>query len=127
MEPTSYDYDALISEAGDLTPKYYAFKEIISKYMSVPDIPIPNPVPLKKSYGVVDMKYVSSAFVANGTLLSFSGKSLYPKTFEQIGQENGFMLYETTIGKKKKKEYSNWTSLCKVDVVYKFPHRAIVH
>lgn len=102
MEPTSYDYDALISEAGDLTPKYYAFKEVISKYMSVPDIPIPNPVPLKKSYGVVDMKYVSSVFVANGTLLSFSGKSLYPKTFEQIGQENGFMLYETTIGKKKK-------------------------
>ena len=30
--PTSYDYDAPISEAGDLTEKYYAIKKVVEKY-----------------------------------------------------------------------------------------------
>ena len=29
--PTSYDYDAPISEAGDLTPKFYAIKDVVQK------------------------------------------------------------------------------------------------
>ena len=33
VEPTSYDYDAPISEAGDLTEKYFAFQKIIHKYL----------------------------------------------------------------------------------------------
>ena len=65
VEPTSYDYDAPISEAGDLTEKFHAFKKVISKYEFIPDIPIPNTVPPKKSYGKVDMKYISSLFVGN--------------------------------------------------------------
>lgn len=28
---TSYDFDAPISEAGDLTPKFFALKEVIKK------------------------------------------------------------------------------------------------
>lgn len=28
---TSYDYDAPISEAGDLTPKFFALRNVISK------------------------------------------------------------------------------------------------
>ena len=34
VEPTSYDYDAPISEAGDLTEKYFAFKRVIAKHVS---------------------------------------------------------------------------------------------
>jgi hypothetical protein len=30
-QPTSYDYDAPLSEAGDPTPKYYAIRETILK------------------------------------------------------------------------------------------------
>ena len=37
VEPTSYDYDAPISEAGDLTEKYFAFKNVIAKYLSLPE------------------------------------------------------------------------------------------
>ena len=66
VEPTSYDYDAPISEAGDLTEKFHAFKKVISKYEFIPDIPIPNTVPPKKSYGKVNMKYISSVFVGKG-------------------------------------------------------------
>ena len=31
VEPTSYDYDAPISEAGDVTIKYLAIRDVISK------------------------------------------------------------------------------------------------
>jgi beta-galactosidase len=34
---TSYDYDAPLDEAGDPTPKYFAFREVISRYAAVPD------------------------------------------------------------------------------------------
>lgn len=30
-DPTSYDYDAPLSEAGDPTPKYYAIRGAIAK------------------------------------------------------------------------------------------------
>ena len=45
------------------------------------------------------MKFVSSFFVANGTILKKVGENQDPLTFEQVGQENGFMLYETGIDK----------------------------
>lgn len=104
VEPTSYDYDAPISEAGDLTDKYFAFKEVISKY-SIQYIE--NGIPMdswikndnKGNYGKVPLKFVSSFFMANGTILQRLGVNDKPLTFEQVGQENGFMLYETTIDK----------------------------
>lgn len=34
-QPTSYDYDAPLSEAGDLTEKYFALREVIGM-VSVP-------------------------------------------------------------------------------------------
>lgn len=44
------------------------------------------------------MKFISSFFASNGTLLlkAASGQK-YPMTFEQLDQENGFVLYETQI------------------------------
>ena len=30
-QPTSYDYDAPLSEAGDLTEKYFALRDVIKK------------------------------------------------------------------------------------------------
>ena len=45
------------------------------------------------------MKFISSFFVANGTILKKVGENKIPLTFEQVGQENGFMLYETVIDK----------------------------
>jgi beta-galactosidase len=34
---TSYDYDAPLDEAGNPTPKYFAFRDVISRYAEVPD------------------------------------------------------------------------------------------
>ena len=47
---TSYDYDALLTECGDVTPKYHAIRNVIMKLTgeSLPEIPADR---TKKAYG----------------------------------------------------------------------------
>ena len=58
-QPTSYDYDAPISEAGDITQKYMAIRESISKYLPIPKVSIPANQ-TKASYGKIKMEWVIS-------------------------------------------------------------------
>lgn len=49
---TSYDYDCLVSECGDLTPKYYEVKSVLEKHFGeAPALTVSN-LP-KKAYGKV--------------------------------------------------------------------------
>ena len=34
-QPTTYDYDAPLTEAGDLTAKYWAIRDVVKKVFSV--------------------------------------------------------------------------------------------
>uniref|UniRef100_A0A667XVK8 Beta-galactosidase n=1 Tax=Myripristis murdjan TaxID=586833 RepID=A0A667XVK8_9TELE len=54
-QPTSYDYDAPLTEAGDLTEKYFAIKEVIKMHRKIPEGPVPPTTP-KYAYGAVKMK-----------------------------------------------------------------------
>ena len=56
-EPTSYDYDAPLNEAGDPTEKYFAIRKLISKYEKLPAGPVPEPTP-KAAYGKVKLTKV---------------------------------------------------------------------
>ncbi|XP_070776050.1 beta-galactosidase [Enoplosus armatus] len=96
-QPTSYDYDAPLTEAGDLTEKYFAIREVIKMYHKIPEGPIPPTTP-KYSYGTVVMKRLQTISDALETL-SFSGpvKSMYPQTFIELNQAFGFVLYRTTL------------------------------
>ena len=97
VEPTSYDYDAPISEAGDLTEVYFAMKKVIGKYLPIPIMSVQKTVP-KGDYGKVTMNHVTDAFFLRNTpLLHRMNISDYPKTFEQLDQENGLVLYEHVI------------------------------
>lgn len=87
---TSYDYDAPISEAGWVTPKYDSIRTVIKKYVkyAVPEAPAPIPVieiPSIKLNKVADvLGYVERMKpVTNNT----------PLTFEQLNQGNGYVLY----------------------------------
>ncbi|XP_057609133.1 beta-galactosidase-1-like protein [Chionomys nivalis] len=92
---TSYDYDAPISEAGDLTPKFFALRNVISKFQEIPLGPLPPPSP-KMKLGPLTMNL-------DGNLLSFLDflcphgpiRSVLPLTFEAVKQDHGFMLYRT--------------------------------
>ena len=87
---TSYDYDAPISESGAATPKYYALRELISKYSGAPLPPKPDDVPLQI---LPRIKLDSRSDVLE--LLSWTDGYLCNTlpTFENLGQGYGYMLY----------------------------------
>ena len=93
-QPTSYDYDAPISESGQCTPKYLAFREAISRHLPVgetlPDIPADNPVVIIPTIQLEQSAPLSAAFtsrIAAGA----------PLTMEDVGQDFGYIHYETVI------------------------------
>uniref|UniRef100_A0A8C5ANM8 Beta-galactosidase n=1 Tax=Gadus morhua TaxID=8049 RepID=A0A8C5ANM8_GADMO len=96
-QPTSYDYDAPLTEAGDLTDKYFAIREVIKMYRKIPDGPIPPSTP-KYAYGAVKMTKVQTVMSAL-EILSFSGpvKSIHPMSFIELNQAFGFVLYRTKL------------------------------
>ncbi|XP_064112063.1 beta-galactosidase-like [Macrobrachium nipponense] len=92
--PTSYDYDAPLSEAGDPTEKYWVLRNITQKYLPLPagDVPPPSP---KYSYGKVNMTILGS-ILQLGNLLN-AVNATYPLTFEDLYVSNGIVVYQTTI------------------------------
>ncbi|XP_064527255.1 beta-galactosidase [Pseudopipra pipra] len=98
-QPTSYDYDAPLSEAGDLTEKYFALREVIGMYKQLPEGLIPPTTP-KFAYGKVRLQKVGTVVeVLDGLSPSGPVKSTYPLTFVQLKQYFGFVLYRTTLPK----------------------------
>lgn len=96
-QPTSYDYDAPLSEAGDLTQKYFAVRDVIQKFQKVPEGPIPPSTP-KFAYGKVALKKLKTVEESLNILCPTGPiKSLYPLTFIQVKQYFGFVLYRTTL------------------------------
>ncbi len=87
---TSYDYDAPISEAGWVTPKYNAIREELKKRAdySIPEIPTAIPVisipsiKLNKAYSINQIKATIKPVTNNK-----------PLTFEDLNQGNGYVLY----------------------------------
>ncbi|XP_045292650.1 beta-galactosidase isoform X1 [Leopardus geoffroyi] len=96
-QPTSYDYDAPLSEAGDLTDKYFALRDVIRKFEKVPEGFIPPSTP-KFAYGKVALQKLKTVEDALNVLCPAGPiKSLYPLTFIQVKQYFGFVLYRTTL------------------------------
>lgn len=92
---TSYDYDAPLSEAGDPTVKYFAMRDVISKYLPLPDVPLPEAGP-KTAYGQVFLHYAGDLWDILKTPLSRNmGVSARPMTFEALRQAYGYVLYCT--------------------------------
>ncbi|KAJ7404563.1 Beta-galactosidase [Willisornis vidua] len=85
-QPTSYDYDAPLSEAGDLTEKYFVLREVIGMYKQLPEGLIPPTTP-KFAYGKVRLQKAGSVGeVLDGLSPSGPVKSTYPLTFVQLKQ-----------------------------------------
>ena len=93
-EPTSYDYDAPLSEAGDMTEKYMAIRKTIQKYLPLPNLPVSNST--KAAYGLVKLKPVGAVtdLVKGSNFIDWT-YNYTPLTFEQLGHSKGFVYYET--------------------------------
>lgn len=87
---TSYDYDAPISEAGWVTPKYDSIRNVIKKYVKyeVPEAPARIPV-----IEIPSIKLDKVADVISYAERLDAVSNVSPLTFEQLNQGDGYVLY----------------------------------
>ena len=94
-QTTSYDYDAALTEAGDLTKRFYEVRAVAEKYFdNLPEITVKNT--LKRAYGKLELNEKASLF-DNLENISAPVKSSHTKTMEELGVDFGFALYSTVI------------------------------
>lgn len=97
---TSYDYNAALDEAGDPTPKYWAIRNTIQDFKSLPNMSLPVKAPKMKLPNLILSPLVRLlSSVARQQLGSKPIQSMIPLTFEAIDQFSGFVLYETILPK----------------------------
>lgn len=92
---TSYDYDAILTEWGSPTDKYYKLKNLIKNIY--PNIKQLEPrVSSVENLGVFNIDGVASLFsvVEN---ISDKKQSVYPQNMEKLDCNYGYMLYHTQI------------------------------
>lgn len=96
---TSYDYDAPVSESGELKPKYFLFRaaigEVTGKTPPAPPAPLPvrvlTPVRLERAISIWETlpKPIQSEEILS---------------MEDVGQSYGYILYRTSIGSAQNAE-----------------------
>ena len=91
---TSYDYDAPINEMGQATPKYYALRNLLAKYLPAKQklSAIPAPIPVIE---IPEITFAQTASVWDN--LPAAVHSPQPKPMEMFGQKSGFILYRTKL------------------------------
>ncbi|NEA76953.1 beta-galactosidase family protein [Streptomyces sp. SID13588] len=92
---TSYDYDAPLDEAGDPTEKFTAFRRVLAKYAPVPAEPVPHPGAKLAPHTIALTD--SASLLACAADLGDAVASERPLTMEELGQDFGFVLYETAL------------------------------
>ena len=95
---TSYDYDAPITEQGRPTPKYLALREMIgASRPGAEALPaIPDPIPTLE-VPEIPMRAAASLWHH----LPAPMKAVQPRPFEAYGQNQGLVLYRTTLVGRK--------------------------
>ena len=97
---TSYDYDAILDEAGNPTRKFYLLQERLKH--DFPELHYAEPL-VKTSMAAQNIPLNAKVSLFN-TLDSISEyrEAFYPKNMEALGQGTGFILYQTCLKKDKK-------------------------
>lgn len=96
---TSYDYDALLTEWGDITPKYRKFQEVIAKFTTIPEVRFSTEIE-KIAYGELKVRAKTSLFHKLDKL-SKRFHHNYPLTMEELNQGTGYIYYQSQIGKAR--------------------------
>ena len=96
---TSYDYDSLLTEWGECTPKYFAIQKEMERYLGR-SLPKPAPVPLQ-NIGKVQLTQ-SAPLLTNLDNIGEKFQDCLPRNMEAYGQNYGYILYRNTIKTKQK-------------------------
>jgi len=93
-QTSSYDYDAPLDEAGNATPKFQAFRQVIERHLPagtrLPPVPAAKPAIVLPA---VALTQSSSLF----SVLPAPVASAQPLTFEDLHQAYGYVLYRATV------------------------------
>nr|XP_055160663.1 beta-galactosidase-1-like protein 3 isoform X2 [Nyctereutes procyonoides] len=98
---TSYDYDAVLTEAGDYTEKYFKLRRLFGSVSAIPLPPLPELTPKAEYPSVKPSLYLPLWDVLQ--YLNEPVMSNTPVNMENLpinggnGQSYGFVLYETSI------------------------------
>lgn len=90
---TSYDYDAILTEDGQITDKYIAFQKEISKRYGLPGVEVPKPA-TRKAYGRIKADGYVSLWDSLDDIAD-KHESAYPVSMEKLDQSYGYILYHT--------------------------------
>jgi len=92
---TSYDYDAVLTEDGQITEKYRRYQEVISKYIELPKVEFTTKI-VRKAYGELKVQEKVSLFSVLEDL-STPVENVTPQSMERLGQNYGYILYHTNL------------------------------
>jgi beta-galactosidase len=91
---TSYDYDALLDEDGRPTAKYWAFREVLGRYVELPD-----ETPSIAPPGIVTHAAIDSVVALSAVVAASPGWTVHDTapTMDAIGHYAGYVLYRVDI------------------------------
>jgi beta-galactosidase len=89
---TSYDYDAPINELGQPTPKFFMIRNLIAHYNNQQIAALPQQIPVI-DIPAVEMQYHTSIWDHLPAAIS----TPQPQPMEAFGQNQGLILYRTTL------------------------------
>ncbi len=92
---TSYDYDGILTEDGQITEKYLKYKEVISKYAPIPEVKFSTQIK-RKSYGKLSCTDKVSLFSVIDDL-STPVHLPYTVNMEELDQSYGYILYRSRL------------------------------
>lgn len=92
---TSYDYDAPLTEDGQLTKKYELCRDLISKYRSFEEIPLSTKIK-RGGFGSIKCSARTDLFSVLDKI-SAPVKSRFPMSFEELDCYYGYVLYRMNI------------------------------
>ncbi|MEW2453965.1 glycoside hydrolase family 35 protein [Streptomyces albus] len=92
---TSYDYDAPVGEAGELTAKFHLFRDVITRHTGRTPPPAPGPPPRlsARSAGPDGI----APLAGHLDVLSTPIRTVVPEPMERLGQSLGLIHYRTDI------------------------------
>lgn len=93
---TSYDVDALISEDGRPTEKYFLCRDVLDEHLGREKRP--HIVPERTTQGfTVELNESADLFENLENISEYQGSTLFPKPMEHYGQNYGLILYSTKL------------------------------
>ncbi|RCK70686.1 beta-galactosidase [Desertihabitans brevis] len=92
---TSYDYDAAIAEDGTCTPKFWAFREVVTAVLGTEP---PQPPPPSRRLPVQTVEVEASGLALDTVLDGVDPvRGVAPSSLEDLGLLHGAVRYRTTV------------------------------